>query len=294
MGNYFGLFQRSDNNDAINTFNQKPRLEMQTEFNQKGFILLKNFFTEEEGKQIKDIAEELENWKEEPFKWMIYFENKQNNKDNKDNKDCNKIKSRIENFLSYHPVIQDIFEKNLNPIVNEITQKDLVLFKEKMNWKNPKGKGFRPHQDQPAWTDFKPPIYYTLALFGDNTTKENGCLEFASQSNGERITTLLDYQKKGTGELRPKVVSSLNWEHVETTSRDVLIFDSYIPHRSDDNTTDNSRRIFYFTFNEKEQGNFYDAYLIKKREEFPPDIERNYLKEVSLLGNKYNLANPIE
>ena len=33
-------------------------------------------------------------------------------------------------------------------------------------------------------------------------------------------------------------------------------------------------------------------YFKKKREEFPPDIEREN-KDINILGNKYNLANPI-
>jgi len=289
MGNYLSLLSPNNqgNQEKQATQQNKTKEEIQNEFNQNGYILLKNFFSEEEAEQITEIANELENWNEEPFKWMIYFENKLNN-------DNSKFKSRIENFLNYHPLLQKIFKEKINSLVNEVTLKDLVLFKEKMNWKNPKGKGFKPHQDQPAWTDFKPSKYYTLALFANNTTIENGCLEFGTQKNKERINTLLDYEKNGTGELTEEVVSQLDWKYVETTPRDVLIFDSYIPHRSGDNTTDNSRRIFYFTFNDREEGEYYDAYLVKKREEFPPDIERVYMKEVSLLGNKYNLANPIE
>ena len=30
----------------------------------------------------------------------------------------------------------------------------MLLFKDKMNWKYPKGDGFKAHQDHPAWNDF--------------------------------------------------------------------------------------------------------------------------------------------
>ena len=43
-------------------------------FNQNGYVLIKNFFTEEESKQIVNFANTLETWKETPNKWMIFFE----------------------------------------------------------------------------------------------------------------------------------------------------------------------------------------------------------------------------
>ena len=46
-----------------------------------GLLLLKNFFTEEESNKIIEFADELENYKEEKGKWMIYFENGKKNQE---------------------------------------------------------------------------------------------------------------------------------------------------------------------------------------------------------------------
>ena len=72
------------------------------------------------------------------------------------------------------------------------------LFKDKINWKNPGGQGFGAHQDQPAWDDFPPNKFVTAAMFVNNTTKENGCLEFAEDANHLGI---LDYEKESSGSL---------------------------------------------------------------------------------------------
>ena len=40
----------------------------------------------------------------------------------------------------------------------------MSLFKDKLNWKHPGGKGFKPHQDHPAWNDFNPDIFYSVAF----------------------------------------------------------------------------------------------------------------------------------
>ena len=210
---------------------------------------------------------------------MIYFEN-------------NEQKLNLDlKTLDYHSGLKD-FLKKVNPLINRFYDSKMNLFKEKMNWKNANGKGFKAHQDQPAWTDFAPKEYVTMAIFANNTTVENGCLEFATTKNNNKITDICQYEAKTTGELKKEIVNDLIWNTIETTTRDILIFDSYVPHRSGDNNTKNSRRVFYFTFNDSSYGNLYDAYLVKKREEFPPEIER-INKNITTTNNKYNLANPI-
>ena len=59
-----------------------------TTFESDGYVIIKNFFSTEEAENIVKYANELEEWDEKPYNWMIYFEN-------------NKKKSRIENFIQY-------------------------------------------------------------------------------------------------------------------------------------------------------------------------------------------------
>ena len=120
-------------------------------------------------------------------------------------------------------------------------------------------------------------------------------LNFSSKrkSKDSKKYLLLETNDEDLCQLTEEIEDNYNWNHIETTPRDVLLFDSYAPHRSGPNTTNKSRRIFYFTYNEKKYGNLYDTYFDKKRIEFPPDIERSDTP-VRIKGNKYNLANPIE
>ena len=143
-------------------------------------------------------------------------------------------------------------------------------------------KVLQAHQDHPAWNDFDISRFYSVALFGNKSTKENGCLQIVSNKNKEIINN--------DGCIPDKIAEKLKWEYLETTSSDLLIFDSYIPHKSDKNITNESRSIFYFTFNKLNEGNHYDSYLKNKRKYFPPPIERT--SEVQL-HNKYNLGNPL-
>ena len=255
---------------------------LNNQFKEKGYVLLKNFFNEEEKNFIIENADMMEKWKEESGKWMIYFENS-------DNKNNNKNKARLEHFINYNEKLKLFLQSKITPLVNEITDEKLLLFKEKLNWKMPKGKGFKTHQDHPAWIDFEPNMYITVALFADLSTKEKGCLEFSNYYEKK----LLPYEKEKTGKLDINIENKLEWKYIETTPYDLLIFNSYAPHRSGDNLTNEKRRIFYFTYNSEEYGDLYDNYFIKKRQEFPPDIERKCDDNIKILNNKYNLANPI-
>ena len=249
-----------------------------TTFESEGYVLIKNFFSTEEATNIVKYANELEEWDEKAYKWMIYFEN-------------NKKKSRIENFIQYHENLRDLLNKKIKPLVNETYGGNMLLFKDKLNWKYGKGKGFKPHQDHPAWNDFEPDRYISVALFANECTEENGCLEFGISEN--KFTGMCEYNKKGLGEILPEIEDSLKWVPATSSPRDILLFDSYVPHRSHGNRTDGSRRIFYFTFNEEKYGDLFDNYLKQKRKEFPPDIERIIDDSVKIIGNKYNLANPM-
>ena len=265
-----------------NVFKHTKGIQYHKKFWKDGYLLLPKFFSIKEAEKIKNIADNLEKYPEEKGKWMIYYE-----KDTHQNKK----KARIENIINYNSELKDLVENKVQPCLESVYQKKMNLFKDKMNWKKPFCKGFHAHQDQPAWSDFPPSRFVTVAFFGNRTTKQNGCLEFVSGKHNEG---LFDYDMGNLGELTPEVEKKMEWENIETSCQDLLIFDSFAPHKSKSNKTDKSRRIFYFTYHDAEEGDYYEAYIKKKREEFPPDIEREEGKTYKVKGSRYNLANPIE
>ena len=64
---------------------------------------------------------------------------------------------------------------------------EAILFKEKINYKQPGGAGFVAHQDAAAYKFIKHHIACLLAV-GD-MTRENGCLEFAPFYSGRLMPT---------------------------------------------------------------------------------------------------------
>ena len=255
----------------------------QNYYNKHGFVLIKDFFTNHEVYKIKQYANDIFNWNNQTKrKWMNYYERNSNND--------KKVKARVENMINYHLGLKNLVYNRVNPAVNMITNQNMIIFKDKINWKAPNGQGFNAHQDQPAWSDFPPNKFVTAAFFANETTPENGCLEFAEDCNQ---LGLLDYETHSTGALSDKVEESLNWKSVPSKCNDILLFDSYAPHRSGPNITKFPRSIFFITYNDINDGIFYEDYFTRKRIELPPDNEREVGKEYKLQGSKYNLANPI-
>ena len=246
--------------------NYKKNLE------KNGYLLLKDFFNTEQVNQINKFKSELEYLKEEKGKWMIYYEEKKNKT----------LKSRIENFVNYNENIKNFLNKYVIPLLNNICETEMVLFKDKINWKYPNGDGFKAHQDHPAWNDFEISRFYSVAIFCSTCTIENGCLQIAKEQNNVILND---------GCIPKNIEEELNWEYIETTPVDLLIFDSYLPHKSDKNISNNERSICYFTFNKLEEGDHYEKYVENKRKYFPPPNERT--NNIAIENNKYNLGNPL-
>lgn len=244
-------------------------LNIKTKLKNNGMVCIKNFFNKKESYLIQKWAHQLEELPEVKNEYMKYYENI----------NSQKVLSRIEYFSKYNNDINNFLKFKITPFLEQILEKDMFLFKDKINWKMPGGGGFEPHQDHPAWDDFKLDIFYSIAISADNSTIDKGCLQFA-----DKESIILENTFSG---IKPEISKYLNFKKYETTPRDLIIFDSFIPHKSESNITDETRRIFYFTYAEKD---FYEEYNQKKRTECPPNIERDSNKTYN---NKYNLANPI-
>jgi len=134
-----------------------------------------------------------------------------------------------------------------------------VLYKEKVNYKHPGGAGFAPHQDATAYRFVDHHISAMVPL--DAATVASGCLYVAA---GHKSGTMPNTR----GCLDESVAAALDWTPVEVFPGDVLLFDSYAPHKSETNTTARPRRALYLTYNALSAGDFRDRYYADKKAEF--------------------------
>jgi hypothetical protein len=227
-----------------------------------GWVAVPGFFSAAEVADIVRFTEETRALPEVPGAHMVYRETSL--------LDPNaRVIQRIENFCAHHPGFDTLIRGGrLQRCVEQLLNGPAVLFKEKINFKMPGGAGFEAHQDQQAGWSTYAPLFVTAMVSVDPTSIANGCLEIAT---GPRLTGLVGREWVP---LTAEEVAAFALVPVPTQPGDVLFFDSYVPHASKPNLTDDQRRILYLTYNRASDGDQRARYYADKRASFPPDIER--------------------
>ncbi len=244
-----------------------------------GFLHLRGWYNRNEIDRLSKATQSMAAWPETAGKWMKYFENPGSRQ---------RLLCRIENFLAYQPLFNDtvLGSSTLN-LLSQLMDEPAVLFKEKINFKLPGGQGFLAHQDAPAFSSFDQHYHITLMLSIDPMTIDNGCLEI---SDSVKHRSLLEMNDDLT--LTTEVADQLKWQSVETDPGDLVLFDSYLPHRSGSNISNQSRRALFATYNRLIDGSWRDKYYSEKRLTFPPDVEKK--PGITYNGGVFNVGNPVE
>jgi len=212
-----------------------------------------------------------------PQRWMTYFE-----ASGEGQQAC-----RVEHFLDDAPRLQEVLIGNR--VMRWVTQclgTPGILFKEKINLKLAGGQGFAAHQDAPAFDLFGQSAHVTVMVSLDAANERNGCLEVAQVKHCAEILPM-----NADRTLTDPVIESLTWQSIETAPGDVVIFSSYLPHRSGVNLSLASRRAVYATYAKASEGDYRVKYFQQKRALFPPDAERKAGRTYA--GGIFNVGNPI-
>ena len=238
--------------------------EQQVEdFQRDGYLVYRELFDSREIADITRWTDEVMLYPEQSGKYMIYFE--------QSSLSGTRILSRVEDIEPYHDQFSHIFNgEKLRGCCTRLFGSDAVLYKDKINFKLPGGAGFKAHQDVQAGWDSYASLHITALVSIDASTLENGCMEMASAQHnrgliGEKWTPLDE--------------DTLNYTPIPTAPGDTIFFDSFAPHRSKPNLTDNPRRVLYVTYNKLSEGDHRRQYYVDKRKSYPPDCEREPGKE---------------
>jgi len=168
---------------------------------------------------------------------------------------------RVENFVKHHRGWGEVGLGLLQQLVAQAFRAPAVLFKDKINFKGPGGGGFLAHQDATAYaTDKLASRHISVRLPIDDSTTHNGPLEVAP---GQHRRGILPHE---TGIIVPEQEAVMRFEPLLVSPGDVVLFDSYLPHRSSANHSDTWRRSGYYTYNLASEGDFHAAYYAEKAE----------------------------
>ena len=232
------------------------------QFHRDGFLVVRGMYNDEEMKEISQWTQEVATSPEKPGHYMMYFESSK--------QDGSRIISRIEDFVSFHVgFARLITRRRMQQAVSDLFGEPAVLFKDKINFKLPGGDGFKEHQDvQAGWDDYGK-LHITAMIAIDETNAENGSVEMIPGMHKQGLLG------KMWAPLTDEDTANASYQPVHCKPGDAVFFDSYAPHRSLPNKTDQSRRVLYITFNGASDGDKRAQYYADKRKNYPPDIERD-------------------
>ncbi|KAF7167781.1 hypothetical protein CNMCM6106_003224 [Aspergillus hiratsukae] len=249
-------------------------------YHENGYLLLR--YSEHglvDPAALQRWTQEVKSWPREKGKWMPYDEI---------NIHGERQLMRTEKFVDYHADLKELVcGKALAEILRALAGEEMLLFKDKINYKQPHGNGFRAHLDAPAYDHIGRIEHVTANFAIDAATIENGCLEVVPGSHK------MDIEFAAGGRITPAWENAQEWTPIPLEPGDVLIFGSHLAHRSKENSTEKSRASLYATFYPRKEGeDLRERYYRHRRENFPPDHEREEGKDYTAGYKTYAFAAP--
>ena len=236
-------------------------------YDRYGYLLVKKFFNQ---KDILKFKSKILKYKKSNLNNKVYKYYEKSILDKK-----KQVLVRIENLYENDKTIKNLINsKTLNNNLKKLLSSDVVLFKEKINLKLPGTRADKLHQDsQAGWSQYAKE-FVSVIISLEDSNKNNSPLEV--DISGRNHKKLINKKQKP---LEIKELKKPKMKKIELKIKDVLFFNSFIPHRSKSNKSTKGRMQLYITFNKKKDGNFRKIYLKDKLKNFPPNNLRNHNKK---------------
>ncbi|KAJ7438539.1 hypothetical protein B0H11DRAFT_588646 [Mycena galericulata] len=200
----------------------------------------------------------------------------------------NRTLTTTENFADYHDGFNKLFRgEPMLGFLRQLLGEDMVLFKEKINYKAPQSGGFKAHTDAPACVaNIGRVIAVMIAV--DPQTAENGCLEVVAGSHKMDIPVGVDQC------LDDAWSEDQTWIPLHLERGQFVIFDSHLAHRSAPNNTDSGRAAIFATYNSLHgAGDKRATYYADRRKLWPATADRDPSEEYALGASIFGFATPM-
>ncbi|RZS74428.1 phytanoyl-CoA dioxygenase family protein [Pseudobacter ginsenosidimutans] len=230
---------------ASNNLSPETLRNIREAYDIHGYYVLRNVFTEAEMELLKQEIKRL--CRQHPE--LITFENAVDGSNRK-------VMHKISNFLECSPALMGTAQSPyFLSVVAAIFGEEAILCTDKINFKQPGGRGFLPHQDMSGiWQKYMTNII-SIFISCENATVENGCLEIAPGEHKKGIMS--EYMQP----IEAAAAQALPFEKLETLPGDVIVFDGFAPHQSAPNFSAMGRSAILFTYNKAAEGNFRPQFM---------------------------------
>jgi len=264
------LYASLDDNDSDKKFPVSPYAHSyvlsheQLDFwDRNGYLHVKNALPASTVSKLSDMADEIANLPESnesngfPHPHLIHHE--------KSGIDGAINICRVENYCNTHEEWGKICFGVVQDLVSQAYREPAVLFKDKLNYKGPGGGSFLCHQDATAYaTEDLASRHISVMVAVDPSTNDNGPLQVPPCPEGSEGWHTRGVINNKDGVTDAAIESEMDFVNVLTEPGDLVLFDSYLPHRSDANLSNGWRRLAYLTFNVESEGNLHSKYYQTK------------------------------
>ena len=241
-------------------------------FQDKGFLVIRNFYDTTTIAAISDWLDALSNKPPGKSEDAMYFEKSPFTGEN--------MLVRVEHFLGDHnpDVTRLLLSDNTIECLTDLLGETPVLFKDKVNYKLPGCRPDKLHQDQAAGWGTYSDYYISMGIIIDPNRIDNAAMSFLCSGNYEKKLMTEEWQP--ITEDDPPYQPEDEYMVLEADPGDVIFFDSYLPHGSPANNSNRQRRNLFLTFNRQSDGQLRDQYYADKWKNYPPnDLEHIRTKE---------------
>ncbi|KIW76255.1 hypothetical protein Z517_11001 [Fonsecaea pedrosoi CBS 271.37] len=249
-------------------------------FRRNGYLVLGNVLSEVETGELQRWAQEVHDWTTDANSpWMPYEEI---------NARGERVLCRTENYADSHAGLNSLLRgQKLLDLLKQLSGEEMLLFKEKINYKLAGSGGFAPHVDATAYTHIKDIKHLAILLAVDPLNMSNGGLEVVEGSHEMDVPIGPDHC------IELGWVKQQEWTPVELKAGQVLVFGSYLAHRSGANHSNQDRKALYATYNCAREGDLHDEYYAHRKATWPPAQLRKQGEEYKEGALRYGYGSPM-
>ena len=246
-----------------------------TDFKSKGFIVLENFFDRATMQRVSSYLDTIQNKQSEAGLDAKYYEKSPVTGEN--------MLVRIENIIGDHNVELSnlLLSSGSIDALSRILGEPPTLFKDKINFKLPGCREDKIHQDQAAGWGRYCDFFVTMVVAVDKNRRENAAMAVLKTGNYKRRLMTEEWQPLADGE--SPYSRADEYTVLELDPGDVIFFDAYVPHGSPANTSQQSRRNIFLTFNRLSEGDNRAQYYQDKWANYGPNKVHDARSEDSFL-----------
>jgi hypothetical protein len=229
-------------------------------------VVRRELLDREQMDDLRAWADEIEAWPTGSHVWGHYAEHTAQGP-----RIC-----RTENVSACHGGIAALVSGPLRDCAAETLGEPVTAFKDKVNYKQPGGAGFSPHQDKVAYPGVERVISILVAI--DDCSLESGCLWLAG---GVREVLAVDDR----GVVRADIANTLDWFSAELAAGDAVCIDGLAPHYSDTNRGDRPRRVLVASYAPTTEGYTRAHYYAQRTERMRDETARDGRFRISTLAD---------